>query len=193
MVQLFFRGHFKRVDLATLGIDPGHNVLDGAIFAGRVHRLKDKQQRPFILGVKQSLQFAQASGAFFEPLLRVVLGFDLPGISRIDIRQAKFLAVVNSILFGQRFSFHASPRLVRESPTVVSGAELPRTYWQRPARCSGDTLTSNGRYSLSGGGINAAVLAPRVSWSFSGMTLILPLRSKIAFSTCSIFPRLPFR
>jgi len=34
---------FKAEYLAALWIDSGHHVLDGAIFSGRIHRLKDQQ------------------------------------------------------------------------------------------------------------------------------------------------------
>ena len=36
-------GMLEAEHLAALRIDPGHHVLDGAIFSGRIHRLKDQQ------------------------------------------------------------------------------------------------------------------------------------------------------
>ena len=39
-------------DLATLRIDAGHDVLDGAVLPGGVHGLKDEQQRPLVVCVK---------------------------------------------------------------------------------------------------------------------------------------------
>jgi len=34
---------FETENLAALRIDTGHHVPDGAIFSGRIHRLKDQQ------------------------------------------------------------------------------------------------------------------------------------------------------
>jgi hypothetical protein len=42
-------------DLAALRIDAGHDVLDRAVLARRVHRLKNQQQRVAVVGVKQPL------------------------------------------------------------------------------------------------------------------------------------------
>ncbi len=46
-------------DLTALWIDPRHHVRDGAVLAGRVHGLKDQQQRVLIRGVEEVLQLAQ--------------------------------------------------------------------------------------------------------------------------------------
>jgi len=40
--QLFGAGLLEAEDLATLRIDSGHHVPDGAIFAGGVHALEDE-------------------------------------------------------------------------------------------------------------------------------------------------------
>ena len=45
MLQLFGAGLFEAEDLAALRIDAGHDVPDGAVFAGAVHALEDQQQR----------------------------------------------------------------------------------------------------------------------------------------------------
>ena len=50
-------GALKR-DLAALRVDAGHDVLDGAVFAGRVHRLEDHQQGQRVLGVEPVWCFA---------------------------------------------------------------------------------------------------------------------------------------
>jgi hypothetical protein len=43
VVEFFRRGPFERKDLTTLRVDAGHDVLDGAVLAGRIKRLKDQQ------------------------------------------------------------------------------------------------------------------------------------------------------
>ena len=49
----------KAINLAALGIYAGHHMLDHAVFAGRVHSLKNEQQGVAVAGVEQRLQFAQ--------------------------------------------------------------------------------------------------------------------------------------
>src|SRR6476469_9134355 len=51
VIQIFVRGRFERIDLAALWVYPRHHMLDGAIFASRVHCLKDQQHSPLVLGI----------------------------------------------------------------------------------------------------------------------------------------------
>jgi hypothetical protein len=48
-------------------------VLDRAVFASRVHRLEDEQQRPAILGVKHILLLCEPLGAALEEFGRLAL------------------------------------------------------------------------------------------------------------------------
>ncbi len=43
VLQFGWAGMFEAEHLAALRVDPGHHVLDGAVFSRRVHRLKDQQ------------------------------------------------------------------------------------------------------------------------------------------------------
>ena len=70
VVQFFRRRMFEAVHLAALRIDAGHHVLDGAVFAGRVHRLKDQQDRPTVGGVEQFLSLGQRGDFLREHFLR---------------------------------------------------------------------------------------------------------------------------
>jgi hypothetical protein len=45
MFQFLGAWLFKTENVAALGIDPGHDVTDGAVLAGGVYPLKDQQQR----------------------------------------------------------------------------------------------------------------------------------------------------
>ena len=76
VIKILGRRRLEGVDLTALRIDPRHDVLDGAVFAGRVHSLKDKKNRPFVLRVKHVLQFGEGSNADLESFLgpRLVLG-----------------------------------------------------------------------------------------------------------------------
>ena len=44
--------------LATLRVDPRHDMPDGAVLSGRIHGLKDQQDRVAIGGIMKPLQFA---------------------------------------------------------------------------------------------------------------------------------------
>jgi hypothetical protein len=46
---------FEAEHLAALGIDPGHDVADGAVFSRRIHCLKDQQEREAIGRVEKLL------------------------------------------------------------------------------------------------------------------------------------------
>ena len=56
-IVLQFRGAWmlEAEHLAALGIDPGHDVADGAVFSRRIHGLKDQQERITIGRVKKLL------------------------------------------------------------------------------------------------------------------------------------------
>ena len=45
VIEFFGAGLLETENLATLWIDAGHDVPNGAIFAGTVHALEDQQQR----------------------------------------------------------------------------------------------------------------------------------------------------
>src|SRR6266581_1614235 len=52
VVQFFVAWRLERVDIAALRVYTGHHMLDGAVFPGSVHGLKNQQERPAILGIK---------------------------------------------------------------------------------------------------------------------------------------------
>ena len=69
MLQFGLRRRLERVHLTALRIHSRHDVLDGAVFAGRVHGLKDQQHRPTVLGVEFVLQILQAGNVFLQVFL----------------------------------------------------------------------------------------------------------------------------
>jgi hypothetical protein len=73
MLQIFGARLFETEHLATLRIDPGHDVPDGPILAGRVHCLEDQQDRIAIRRVVQALQFAQLLDVRFEEFVVLLL------------------------------------------------------------------------------------------------------------------------
>ena len=83
------------MNLAALRINARHDVLDGAVLPGRIHRLENEQDRPFILGIELVLQFGQGEHAGGKRFLRPRLVFflrKLECVIRIDILEAKILA-----------------------------------------------------------------------------------------------------
>ena len=83
VVELLGRGLLEAEDLAALGVDPRHDVLDRAVLAGGVHRLEDHQDRPGIGGVEPVLGLGQLGDVLRERLLGDPLAFLLgePGIA----------------------------------------------------------------------------------------------------------------
>ena len=50
--QALRRGLFEAENLASLGIESGHYMLDYAVFAGGVHGLKNEEHGPFVLCIE---------------------------------------------------------------------------------------------------------------------------------------------
>ncbi len=69
-------------DLAALRVDAGHDVLDHAVLAGRVHRLKDQQQGVPVVRVEQIL----ALGELPDVCLKQRPIFLLRSVERRDAR-----------------------------------------------------------------------------------------------------------
>src|SRR5215469_15973996 len=63
VIEVLGRRRLEGIDLAALGVDARQDVLDGAIFAGRVHGLKNQQYSPFVLRVKFVLQISKGFDA----------------------------------------------------------------------------------------------------------------------------------
>ncbi len=101
MVQFLSTGMCEAEHLAPLGIDTGHDVPDGAVLAGRVHRLKNKQQRIAVVRVVESLQFAEFLNVFVESLLVLFLrcverlhpGWPLVEIDRCAFRHLEIVGL----------------------------------------------------------------------------------------------------
>ena len=63
----FLGGRFLETeDLAALRVHAGHDVADGAVLAGGVHRLEDDEHRVGVAGVEQFLGLGELLAAFLE-------------------------------------------------------------------------------------------------------------------------------
>ncbi len=69
VIELLVAGRFERKNLAALRIDAGHDVLDDAVLAGGVERLKNQKDGPAVLRVELFLEAAEEANAIFEHVL----------------------------------------------------------------------------------------------------------------------------
>ena len=125
-IVLQFRraGMLEAEDLAALRIDARHHVLDRAVLAGRVHRLKDQQHGIAVGGVEQLLLRAQMGNMVFQEivilLLRVVCGLHL----RRPFREIDVGALEDAKILG--IDFHPDP-FVSARPSAPTRASKPAT------------------------------------------------------------------
>jgi len=66
VIELFARGLLETHDLAALRIHPGHDELDGAVLAGRIHGLQHDQHSPLVLGVELVLHLGEVTPALLQ-------------------------------------------------------------------------------------------------------------------------------
>src|SRR5207245_1190498 len=108
--------------------------LDRAIFSGGVHCLKDEKHSPAILSIELVLKFRHLRDAFFKQFLGMLFRADLCGRARIEIFEAKLLAVINAVGFRKlaRPAHADAPRFKsrsvasrRRNSELVTKAALP--------------------------------------------------------------------
>src|SRR5579872_4675331 len=121
---------------AAHGIHARHHVLDRAVLAGGVHRLKDEEQAPAILRVQLALQVRELRGRALERRARVVLGMQSDVGCGIVIRQPKSLALGDDAFlqlhtcpakYASTSSAHFAPTIALNSSRVArrTPARLP--------------------------------------------------------------------
>jgi hypothetical protein len=79
MLQILGARMLEGVNLTALRIETGHDVLDDAIFAGRVHALEDDQECPSILGIELLLH----SGEMAQTIGNHIFGGCLADIEQV--------------------------------------------------------------------------------------------------------------
>ena len=75
VLQFGRAGVLEAGHLAALGVDAGHDVLDGAVLAGSVHRLEDQQDGMAVGRVEKLLLVAEPIDVVFEEFAVVGFGF----------------------------------------------------------------------------------------------------------------------
>ena len=99
VVQFFVAGCLERMDVATLGIDAGHHVLDGAVFSGGVHCLKNQQERPPVLRVKLFLHVTEQAYASLQDVFSMLFALDPIGVGGVVVLQPEFFPFYDAVFF----------------------------------------------------------------------------------------------
>jgi hypothetical protein len=95
---------FEAEDFTSLWIDPGHDVPNGAIFAGSVHALEDEQERMAVGCIVKLLQCAEILHVFFKQFVIVLLRCGQCRSSRRPLAQVEFLVWRHMV--GLRIDHH---------------------------------------------------------------------------------------
>lgn len=103
---------------APLRIDAGHDVFDCRILAGRVHALKDDEERPTIFGIEFLLQLGQTSDSLCQERLgRVLVNREAKGVGGVTAAQMKAVRFVDPTFFDDLAKFHCrNPTFARSRP-----------------------------------------------------------------------------
>ena len=132
VIQFFFAGAFEGVDLHALWIDAAHHVLDGAVLASSIHRLKDKQHPMAILGIHLLLKLIDLLLVLSDQAIVVFVilidVFDLR-LCLVDFERA---AVRDAIGFQVEFKIHVGEAV---AAAVLTG--------MKPERKVGEQITAN--------------------------------------------------
>src|SRR5947209_2302152 len=94
-------------------------MLDGPVFAGGVHRLKDDQQSISVLRVKHVLVFRQTTGVRLELLARFILALVLSGVAGIEVFQTNLF----SRRCNQSIVFHSAS--IKRNNNQISTTTVP--------------------------------------------------------------------
>jgi len=89
VVEFLLGGRLKRRDVASLRVDAGHYVLDGAVLAGCIHGLKNDQQRPAVLGIELFLELGEQVATMLQNLPGFFLVFHPAGVGRVVVLEPK--------------------------------------------------------------------------------------------------------
>jgi len=75
-------------------------MFDDAVFAGGVHALKNKQDRPLVLGIKLALQVGKLFEAVLQGRCGVLLRSNAGSIGGIEILQFEMPAPLYAVCLG---------------------------------------------------------------------------------------------
>jgi Tat protein translocase TatC len=115
VVELLLGWLLEGEHLASLRVHPRHDVSDGAVLPGGVHRLKHQQQGVAVLGVQLVLLLGQPLDPLLQqfPGRRFLIGRKTSRVARVDVFQAEFLTLGDAIRLDELFE------LFQELPTLL--------------------------------------------------------------------------
>jgi hypothetical protein len=104
VIQIVRGRRLERVNVAALRIEAGHDVLDRAVLASSIHRLKDQQHGPPIPGVESVLELDQRFDAEGQRLLRprLVLRFEVQRVSGVEVLDLESVVIGDAKRLGER-------------------------------------------------------------------------------------------
>src|SRR5262249_24922163 len=131
----------------ALRIEAGHDVLDHAILAGRIHRLQHDQEGPRTVGIESFLQLRKPTEILGKLRLGLVLiEIEAARVGGIERRQPEVVRIVDAEALDQLFKLH-TPRLHtwRRNEITNDGIAGSRSAGPRTIRMS----ESSGLFSLA--------------------------------------------
>src|SRR5437899_5155547 len=146
MIKLARARRLERMHQAALRIEAGHDVLDHAVLASRIHRLQHDQESPTIVGVEPFLQRREPIEICGEHSLGLVLvEIEATGVAAIERRQREMIRVVDAEPPDQLFKFHSRLHAWQRNEITNDGIAGSRSAGPRTMRMS----ESSGRFSLA--------------------------------------------
>ena len=116
VIQLLGRRPLEREDLAPLGVDARHDVLDRPVLPRRVHGLEDEENAPLVLRVELVLHLREELDPPLQEGLSVLLRLHARGGPRLHLGQLEVLPV-------------RDPERLQERPGAACGWFSERSSW----------------------------------------------------------------
>ena len=94
-------------ELRSLAVEPAHDVLDHAVLAGGIQRLKHDEDRPAVGGIKPLLEIGEPLDITCQNSLGLgLIEIEAAGIGRIDLCQSEIFRIVDAESLGGNFNHY---------------------------------------------------------------------------------------
>src|SRR4051794_41405119 len=97
MIEFFGGRCLEGINLAALGVDARHHVLDDTIFSGSIHGLENQQNRPAVLSVELVLKFRKGGNSLLQYFFSLFFGIEVLCIGGIELLHAGILSVQDAV------------------------------------------------------------------------------------------------
>src|SRR5206468_7752356 len=108
------------------------------VLSGGIHGLQDEQDRPAVLGVELVLQLAHPDDVFFQCRSGTPFGMQLRSVRRIEILQAKPLAVLDPIQPRELRCLHHLRSAAQAAERPLTGVNATQVYTRSPTTPADD-------------------------------------------------------